>query len=447
MTAPASRKRADRLIGLDLARFLALIGMMATHVWSFDIETGGHTALTTVLSGKAAALFAVLAGIGIVLTSRRDLAAGSPAAARLNLFGRGFALLVLGLTLGVLPGGIYVIIAYYGVTFWLAIPAVTWRPRTLLIVAGVWATVWPICSQLLRAPLGGIDVPEIGSASWFDLSGAGFARGLLLTGVYPALTWIVYVLVGMAVGRLLMESRANGSLRRFALTLAGVGVVVAVAADRLAALLLGPLGGLDGIARAWTGGLDPDPTTIAAVEDALAEGMYGTSPTESLWWLVARSPHSGTTLDLVFTTGIAAVVIGLCLALGTVLNRGWSRALLPAAGAGAAPLTVYSAHVVMASVGAFIAIGGIAGTGYTAETRWLISSPELWLLHIAGALLLGWLIALTRRRGPLETLVHAAGRSLADAQRRTPERRSESTNEPAGIQTNGPGADPGSMVD
>ena len=79
-------------------------------------------------------------------------------------------------------------------------------------------------------------------------------------------------------------------------------------------------------------GVPPD----TAVEDALAEGMYGTSPTESFWWLIARAPHSGTTLDLVFTIGIAAVVIGLCLALGTVLNRGWSLALLPATGAGAA---------------------------------------------------------------------------------------------------------------
>lgn len=447
MTASASRSRADRLLGLDLARFLALIGMMATHVWSFDLETGGHTAIAAVLSGKAAALFAVLAGIGIVLTSRGDLAAGSPGAARLNLFGRGFALLFLGLTLGVLPGGIYVIIAYYGVTFWLAIPAVTWRPRTLLIVAGAWALVWPLCSQLLRTPLTGIDMPEIGSASWFDVASGGFARGLLLTGVYPALTWIVYVLVGMAIGRLLMDARSNGTVRRFALLLAAVGLVVAIAADRLAALLLGPLGGIAGIARAWTGGLDPDPTTITAVEDALAEGMYGTSPTETLWWLVARSPHSGTTLDLVFTTGIAAVVIGLCLALGTVLNRGWTRALLPATGAGAAPLTVYSAHVVMAAVGGLIAVGGFAATGYTPDTRWLISSPELWLIHVAGALLLGWLIALTRRRGPLETLVHAAGRALAGPRRRVLDRRSGSTNDEAAIQTNGPGAGSGSMVD
>ncbi|MBF4567217.1 DUF1624 domain-containing protein [Plantibacter sp. VKM Ac-2880] len=410
MSTPASRSRADRLVGLDLARFLALIGMMATHVWAYDISTGGDTPITQLLSGKAAALFAVLAGIGIVLTSRRDLAAGSPAAARLNLFGRGFTLLVLGLTLGVIPGGIYVIIAYYGVTFWLAIPAVTWRPRTLLIVAGIWAIVWPICSQALRMPLDGVDSPEIGSASWFDVATGGFARGLLITGVYPALTWIVYVLVGMAIGRMLMDARAGGTLRRFALLLAAIGLGVAIAADRIAALLLGPLGGVQGIARGMTGGLDPDPTTITAVEDALTEGMYGTSPADSFWWLVARSPHSGTTLDLVFTIGIAAVVIGLCLALGTVLNRGWSRVLMPATGAGAAPLTVYSAHVFMASVGALIAAIGL---GITEDKIWLISSPQLWALHVAGALLLGWIIALTRRRGPLETLVHASGRALA----------------------------------
>ncbi len=287
----------------------------------------------------------------------------------------------------------------------------------LLIVAGIWAIVWPICSQALRMPLDGVDSPEIGSASWFDVASGGFARGLLITGVYPALTWIVYVLVGMAIGRMLMAARAGGTLRRFALLLATIGLVIAIAADRVAALLLGPLGGVQGIARGMTGGLEPDPTTITAVEDALAEGMYGTSPTDSFWWLVARSPHSGTTLDLVFTIGIAAVVIGLCLALGTVLNRGWSRVLMPATGAGAAPLTVYSAHVFMASVGALIA----AIIGSYQDTAWLISSPQLWLLHVAGALLLGWIIALTRRRGPLETLVHASGRALTVlASRSTP---------------------------
>ena len=68
----------------------------------------------------------------------------------------------------------------------------------------------------------------------------------------------------------------------------------------------------------------------------------------------------------------------------------------------------------MASLGALIA--AIAGT--YVDTAWLISSPQLWLIHVAGALLLGWIIALTKRRGPLEALVHAAGRALTVAANR-----------------------------
>ncbi|MFZ4896633.1 heparan-alpha-glucosaminide N-acetyltransferase domain-containing protein [Plantibacter sp. Mn2098] len=396
------RRSADRLVGLDIARFLALAGMMATHLWTYDPAGGGETAITEVLSGKAAALFAVLAGVGIVLTTRRALSAGDAAAARLTVFGRGLALVLLGLCLGLIPGSVYVIIVYYGVTFWLAIPMLRWRARSLLIAAGVWAFVWPALSFLWRSGLGDVATPEIGSASWFDLADPGaFGRGILLTGVYPALTWIVYVLIGMAIGRAMLAARAAGGLRRFALVTAGIGAAVALAADRSSALLLGPFGGLEALA----GSADPD--AIRDIESVLGSGMYGTSPTDSPWWLAGRAPHSGTTLDLLFTAGIAAAVIGLCLALGLVIGPRWRMILRPVTGAGAAPLTIYATHVLLAAIGSGLA--WFAGP----DGGWLDSSPQLWGIHVAGALLLGWLIASTHRRGPLETFVHAAGQSLA----------------------------------
>ncbi|MGG7510634.1 heparan-alpha-glucosaminide N-acetyltransferase domain-containing protein [Plantibacter sp. YIM 135249] len=407
LRADRTRRRAtaDRLVGLDIARFLALVGMMGTHVWSTDLDTGEDTIVTALLSGKAAALFAVLAGVGIVLTTRRALADGNAAAARLAVFGRGLALILLGLCLGLIPGGVYVIIVYYGVTFWFAIPMLRWRIRPLLITAAVWAVVWPFVSHLWRSGIGNdVPSPEIGSASWFDLADpAAFGRGILLTGVYPALTWIVYVLVGMAIGRGMLAARAAGTLRRFSLVLAGIGAVTAILADRLSALLLGPLGGVQAIADGLGLG------TTRAIEAQLADGMYGTSPTDSVWWLAGRSPHSGTTLDLAFTAGIAAAVIGLCLALGLVLSARWRTALMPLTGAGAAPLTVYASHVLLVAIG-----DGIAWF-VRDDAGWLISSPQLWAAHVVVALLIGWLIAATHRRGPLETFVHAAGLALASA--------------------------------
>src|SRR5690349_17850231 len=128
--APA-RGIPGRIVGIDYARFLALAGMMATHLWNVS-EAGGPPALSGALQGKAAALFAVLAGVGIALSTRSALAEGRTAAARWSVFGRGLALVVIGLTLGLFPGAILVILVYYGLTFWAMVPLVRVPSRVLV---------------------------------------------------------------------------------------------------------------------------------------------------------------------------------------------------------------------------------------------------------------------------------------------------------------------------
>ena len=68
MTQQVSKN--DRLEGLDLARFLAFVGMV---IVNFKIAMGAETGdgvlnlLTIALEGRAAATFVVLAGIGLGL--------------------------------------------------------------------------------------------------------------------------------------------------------------------------------------------------------------------------------------------------------------------------------------------------------------------------------------------------------------------------------------------
>src|SRR6478672_13564809 len=67
-------RQPGRLRGIDAARGLALLGMMATHV----LPTFGSDAQLTptwvglVFSGRAAALFAVLAGVGLALSTGKE---------------------------------------------------------------------------------------------------------------------------------------------------------------------------------------------------------------------------------------------------------------------------------------------------------------------------------------------------------------------------------------
>ena len=79
----------------------------------------------------------------------------------------------------------------------------------------------------------------------------------------------------------------------------------------------------------------------------LAHGLYGVTPTDSAWWLAVRAPHSGTTFDLLMTTGSACLVLAVCLLVGRALPRVCSVLF----GAGAMTLTLYSLHVVLRNDG------------------------------------------------------------------------------------------------
>ena len=61
--------REGHLVGIDVARTVALVGMIATHVLDGRTTTGELTTVQWLAGGRASALFAVLAGISIALMS------------------------------------------------------------------------------------------------------------------------------------------------------------------------------------------------------------------------------------------------------------------------------------------------------------------------------------------------------------------------------------------
>ena len=66
----APKTSFTRLVGIDAARGLALAGMMATHLLPAWNETTGDATLNWILfPGNAAALFALLAGVGLALST------------------------------------------------------------------------------------------------------------------------------------------------------------------------------------------------------------------------------------------------------------------------------------------------------------------------------------------------------------------------------------------
>ena len=346
---------ASRLVGLDVARCLALLGMVATHVLDERTPAGDLATAQWLAGGRASALFAVLAGVSLALMTRDPLH-GRPLVWRtLGIVGRALVIGALGLLLGGLDTGIAIILTYYAVLFVLGLPFTVLRMRWLALLATVWVVAAPVVSHLVRP-----DLPERGfeSPTLDQLGEPGqLASELLLTGYYPAVPWLAYLLAGMALGRLDLRDRSLLG----ALALGGLGA--AVLATQVSRTLADP---------------------VAAEENAT--GMYGTTPADGDWsWLLLVAPHSATPFDLAQTIGSAVLVIAGCLLLERLLPRPATAVLAVVLGAGAATLTLYSLHVVMRT-----------------ERVWPAEEPSSYLSHVGVLLAVGAALALLRLRGPLE---------------------------------------------
>jgi hypothetical protein len=364
-----------RVVGVDVARCLALLGMMATHILPGFVE-GEVTVAQQVAGGRASALFAVLAGTSLVLVagSRSPIRGRAWQGMLAGTLVRATLIGLIGLLLGHLETGIAVILVYYAVLFVVAIPFLALGTRTLVAVTAAWILVAPVVSHLWRQSLPGpsYQVPSFDS---FEAP-LTLLRELVVTGYYPVLTWVSYVLVGILVGRLDLRSwRSAGwlvAVGAWGMVLAWAVSDALVGRPGVRAELIASYTGL-----AWKGDLDA----------TLTNGLYGVTPTGSPWWLAVRAPHSGTTFDLLMTIGSACLVLGVCLVLGRLLPR-LSAVVF---GAGALTLSLYTLHVVLRT-----------------EGWWDGDDLATYLGQAALVLTIGAAFRVAGRRGPLEFLVGEA---------------------------------------
>ncbi|MGY1682932.1 heparan-alpha-glucosaminide N-acetyltransferase domain-containing protein [Geodermatophilus sp. SYSU D01176] len=332
------RRARTRLVGIDAARGVALVGMMAVHNFAATDEDGTASLAWSVAAGKSAALFALLAGVGIAFASggRRRPTGRRWTAEAASLLVRALVIGAVGLLLGhVVPADLAsVILPYYAVLFLLAIPLLSLSIRALVGLAATIAVAMPLLSHVLRAGTELVDpVPNLTFGALVD-DPLHALRDLTLTGVYPALPWMAYLCAGLAVGRALLTSR------RTVLVVLLVGAGLAVAARMVSWLLLDVVGGR---ARLESVALQ----SMSQVEFAafLREGASGVTPSDTPWWLATTLAHSSTPLDLAYTIGVALVVVAVCILVG----RATTALLRPLAAAGSMTLTLYSLHLLLLS--------------------------------------------------------------------------------------------------
>lgn len=393
--ARTSRKAAGqpsggRLHGIDAARGLALLGMMATHLLpTFESDASlTPTWIGLTFSGRAAALFAVLAGVGLALSTGKHRPVQGPdlGAARRGIALRALVIAAVGLTLGGLEVNLAIILVHYAVLFLCVLPFLGMGLKRLCAWAGGWILGSPVLAYLIRPWLLAAEPPlKLGhNPSWEDLgTPSRLLADLFFTGYYPVFQWLSYLLVGLVVGRLVL---GRAMLPLFLLV---AGSVVAVLAKTLGVTAMESWGGRQALEEVLNSPGYP-------LDSVLQVNLTGIPQEGSWWWLASAAPHSGTTLDLLHTSGVAVAVIGACLLLGRLAEWVDLDLLLPLRGAGAMTLTLYTIHVWVVS-GFYLKP---LPSGWTEDGMYFVQA--------AAAVVVGIVFVLLKWRGPLEWLGHAA---------------------------------------
>ncbi|WPF66617.1 MULTISPECIES: DUF418 domain-containing protein [unclassified Corynebacterium] len=374
-----SRPKSHRLDGIDLARALAIIGMFYMHTWG---HLWGDNLLRNAFDGRSSILFAVLAGVSVVLlTKSRDTLTSV-----LQLVGRGIILVLIGLAISLDSVGPIVILVTYGFLYILVAPLVfRLNLFSITIAAAASALFLPLFSfeirRMLPDPPGFGAIPTLGhieNGQWSE-----FWQYLFITGLFPLMSWIPVFLAGVAAGKFLF---ATDQAARWLVVIG-------------APLFLLGYGGswlylhLSDFHERYSA-FHPDG---AEATDYLLNNAPGVTPTDWYTWLFLYVPHSGSIAEILSSTGLALFIIGLCLiACRNVL---FNDLVYPLRDLGKMPLTAYVGHI--------LAIGYLNANGHN------MAEPQYALANLLGPIVFAMIWFRLFRRGPIEQLMYWALKPLS----------------------------------
>ncbi|TWS19442.1 DUF418 domain-containing protein [Tsukamurella asaccharolytica] len=365
------RTPAARVIGLDVARALAVIGMFYAHVGrKQEFVLLDPSTWDGIVVGRSSALFVLLSGLGLGLMTRGRTGEGL-AARRREIVYRGVFLFFVGGVLVTLGVHISIILATYAVLFWLALPLVGLSDRALL---------WTAVTGVLFGPV--VNAAAVALITRFGDPEAEFAK-LIATGNYPVLVWIFYLAAGIAVGRLALDRRAT------AVRLLGLGATMLLAYPTAWVLSSATGTVFDGFGGVITAGGMPAPEE----SESNAWGWVWSDA----YRFVGAQPHSGTQLEIIGNIGFALVLIGACLLVG----RAAPRLLAPMARVGRMSLTLYCLHI----VAVFVLLQTVQDSQ---QEAWLVTDwrgTAMWLAFTVGAFVFATLWFRRRTTGPLEEVM------------------------------------------
>lgn len=305
----------DRVPGYDLARALALLGMVFINYWVLVEDPNACPewldAVMNFIQGRAAATFVVLAGVGLSLLSRRAYLvkdAAGIAADRYVLWRRASFLFTIGLLYSMIwPADI---LHFYGI--YLAIGAFLLtapnrRLWALAIVISVAFSLFMIITDFDPGEAWG----SIDYRDFFNLP--RLSRHLFLDGCYPVFPWVAFMFMGIWLGR---KNLSDHSVRN-KLLMAGSGALVfSEFVSKITFRLISSAGiGFD---------------------------------LEKVLPLFAIDPWEPMPLFMLSSGGTALLVIGLSIILAEKFSR--AKWLRPFLAVGQSTLTLYIAHIMVGNI-------------------------------------------------------------------------------------------------
>lgn len=397
---PAShsvRAPSKRIAYLDAARALAIIGMFLAHITVFVTLPAP---LEFLVSGRSAIMFAVLAGVSTTLIARSHAATEHERLGYVNassareLLIRSIILFLIGITLPLISVGPIVILSTYAVLFLLAIPLLRLSTRVIAILTALTVVITPVLSFWLRTmwPDTSEEVVIGGVPTIFSFTSAQDAVQavcqLLFDGMYPVLTWIPFLLAGIIIGRLFLNST-------FTTRLAAIWGTVLVFVGYGASFLLVNIS--DFLSQRISVFREMDPSLAEATDAQLMEQFgkiaysdFGVTSINDPRSLLFASSHSGSITEIIGGIGFVLLV----LAVLSLVERFAGPLLAPFSTLGKMPLTYYVGHII-----GFMALA-IFGSGQI--SIWLALVYFVVLPMVFAAM---WFHIF--RRGPLEAMMHA----------------------------------------
>lgn len=310
----------NRIQGYDLARAFAIFGMVIVNFKIvMNATTGSHYLLgvASLLEGRAAAIFVILAGVGVSLLTKKARESNNQIqinSHRKSLLKRSLLLIVIGLAYSpIWPADI---LHFYG--FYIIIGAIllTASNRTLLTFSGLFIVGFVFLLGLFDYESGW----NWKTYEYLDFwSIEGMVRHMFYNGFHPVFPWAAFLLIGMWLGR---QNVLEKAVRNRLL----IGSLILLAGTEFSSHLL-------------INYFTSNPNGLTA-EDIIS--LFGTKPMPPV------------PLYILSATGSAITFIMICI--NTSLKHNESNILIPLIYTGQLALTFYVGHVII-GMGFLEAIG------------------------------------------------------------------------------------------